>query len=168
MGEHFIDANRNLRQPNSRQTVPMLGCWPERYSMHWKAVTFSTHVVLFAFFIGATTPAGATLSMNDSKATTESSCNFGMAKGQARGSCQVPIPDGCAVANQPGSTKPWSSISKGGHTACRFNEKDTDWKTRITGICGKCTTSQCSARFGVMFDCSPTNPQSSPSQKSKP
>ena len=133
-----------------------------------KPVTSYTRVVLFALSVGAIAPAGATSPMSNGSATTESSCNFGMAKGQARGSCQVPIPDGCAVANQPGSTKPWASISKGGHTTCRFNEKDSDWRTRITGTCGKCTTDQCSARFGVMFDCSATNPQSSPSQKSKP
>lgn len=90
----------------------------------------------------------------DSFATTESSCNFGMGKGQSHGSCQVPIPDGCVVAHQPGGTKPWSSISKGGRTTCRFNEKETDWKTRITGTCNKCKSVQCSARFGVMFDCS--------------
>ena len=92
--------------------------------------------------------------LSDSSATTEFSCNFGMAKGQARQSCSVPFPTSCVVANFPGTTKPWTNISKGGGTTCRFNEKETDWKTRITGTCEQCKTAQCSARFGVMFDCS--------------
>jgi hypothetical protein len=58
------------------------------------------------------------------------------------------------VAHFPGTTRPWSNVSKGGITTCRFDEKNTDWKTRITGTCDKCKTAQCSARFGVMFDCS--------------
>jgi hypothetical protein len=92
--------------------------------------------------------------LNGSTATTESSCNFGMVKGDARQSCAVPVLQGCTVANFPGTSRPWSNISKGGLTTCRFNEKETDWKTRITGTCERCTTDQCSARFGVMFDCS--------------
>jgi hypothetical protein len=92
--------------------------------------------------------------LGNSTATTESSCNFGMAKGQANGSCVVPFLQGCVVAHFPGTTRPWSNISKGGATTCRFSEKETDWKTRITGTCGRCKTAQCSARFGVMFDCS--------------
>ena len=92
--------------------------------------------------------------LSDSTATTEFSCNFGMAKGEARQSCNVPFPKGCVVAHFPGTTKPWTNISKGGATSCRFNEKETDWKTRITGTCERCKTAQCSARFGVMFDCS--------------
>ena len=110
----------------------------------------------------------ASLPFSDSTATTESSCNFGMTKGEARGSCSVPMPGGCVVAHQPGSTKPWVNISKGGYTTCRFNEKETDWKTRIIGTCDKCKSAQCSARFGVMFDCSATNPPPIPQQKSKP
>lgn len=92
--------------------------------------------------------------LGDSTATTESSCNFGMAKGQTKGSCVVPFLQGCVVAHFPGTTRPWSNVSKGGITTCRFDEKNTDWKTRITGTCDKCKTAQCSARFGVMFDCS--------------
>jgi hypothetical protein len=106
--------------------------------------------------------------LGDSTATTESSCNFGMAKGEARQSCRVPIPDGCVVAHQPGSTKPWSNISKGGNTTCRFSDKETDWKIRITGICERCKSVQCSARFGVMFDCSATSPPPIASQKPNP
>ena len=94
------------------------------------------------------------LPLGDSTATTEFSCNFGMAKDDAKQSCSVPVPQGCVVAHFPGTTRPWSNISKGGVTTCQFNEKDTDWRTRITGICGRCASEQCSARFGVMFDCS--------------
>lgn len=109
--------------------------------------------------------------LDDSTATTESSCNFGMAKGQAKGSCVVPFLQGCVVAHFPGTTKPWSNISKGGATTCRFDAKGTDWKTSITGTCEKCKTAQCSARFGVMFDCSahlPPPTSQSPPHKSLP
>jgi len=109
--------------------------------------------------------------LGDSTATTESSCNFGMAKGQANGSCVVPFLQGCVVAHFPGTTRPWSNISKGGATTCRFSEKETDWKTRITGACDRCKTAQCSARFGVMFDCSAMLPPSisqAPPAKSRP
>jgi len=91
---------------------------------------------------------------SDSIATTEFSCNFGMTKDEAKQSCSVPVPQGCVVAHFPGTTRPWTNMSKGGVTTCRFNEKETDWKTRITGTCGRCASEHCSARFGVMFDCS--------------
>jgi len=81
-----------------------------------------------------------------------------MGKDEVRRSCEVPIPPGCVVARFPGTNKPWSNVSKGGRTQCRFDEKTTDWKSRITGICETCKTPQCSARFGVMFDCSATLP----------
>lgn len=116
----------------------------------------------------ADAPLLAAPQLGESSATTESSCNFGMAKGEARQSCRVPIPDGCVVSRQPGSTKPWSNISKGGNIACRFNEKDSDWKTKITGTCDRCKSVQCSARFGVMFDCSATAPPPITTQKPKP
>ncbi len=87
-------------------------------------------------------------------ATTESVCNFGMAKDEASRTCTVPIPSGCEVATFPGTDKPWTNVSKGGHTTCRFDERNTDWKTRITGTCEQCKTRQCSARFSVMFNCS--------------
>lgn len=86
-------------------------------------------------------------------ATTESVCNFGMAKDDGSGSCEVPIPFGCEVANFPGTDKPWTNVSKGGNTTCQFDESHTDWKTKITGTCGTCKTPQCSARFSVMFVC---------------
>lgn len=96
--------------------------------------------------------------LHTSSATTETTCNFGMAKNEKGQSCRIPIPSGCVVANFPGTTKPWTNISKGGLTTCRFNDKETDWKTRITGTCSKCTTPHCSARFAVVFDCSATLP----------
>ncbi|HEY6084637.1 MAG TPA: hypothetical protein VIU63_04540 [Nitrospira sp.] len=76
-----------------------------------------------------------------------------MAQGEASQHCRVPIPAGCFVAHVPGTTKPWTTISKGGKTSCRFDEKATDWKTKITGTCGRCTTTQCSVQFIVRFDC---------------
>jgi hypothetical protein len=96
--------------------------------------------------------------LSDSSATTETTCNFGMAKDEKRQSCRIPIPSGCVVAHFPGTTQPWTNISKGGSTTCRFNDKETDWKTRITGSCSKCMTLHCSARFAVMFDCSAVLP----------
>ena len=56
-------------------------------------------------------------------ATTEQACSFGMAKGEPSHACQVPIPAGCLVAHAPGTSKPWTTISKGGKTVCRFDEK---------------------------------------------
>jgi len=88
-------------------------------------------------------------------ATTEQACSFGMAKGELSHLCQVPIPAGCLVAHAPGTNTPWTTISKGGNTSCRFDEKQTDWKTKITGTCGRCTTAQCSVQFIVRFDCNP-------------
>jgi hypothetical protein len=87
-------------------------------------------------------------------ATTERSCSFGMAKGEPSQKCQVPIPAGCLVANVPGTTKPWTTISKGGKILCRFDEKASDWKTKITGTCGRCSSGQCSVQFIVRFNCS--------------
>jgi len=92
--------------------------------------------------------------LSDSTATTEFNCSFGMAKGEAAQSCQVPIPPGCVVAQFPGTAKPWTNISKGGNTQCRFDDRQTDWKTRITGTCGKCKSGHCSVQFIVKFDCS--------------
>lgn len=109
-------------------------------------------VALLILSVAAAQPLG------ESSATTETTCNFGMAKNEKRQSCHIPIPSGCVVANFPGTTKPWTNISKGGLTMCRFNDKETDWKTRITGTCSKCGTSHCSARFAVVFDCSAVLP----------
>ena len=99
----------------------------------------------------------------DPLARTESICNFGMVKGEAKKSCQVPIPADCSVAQYPGYDEPWADASKAGGTSCQFDAEQTDWKTKIMGTCEKCTTDQCSGRFSVMFNCShnipPANPQ---------
>ena len=90
------------------------------------------------------------------QARTETNCNFGMAKGQKSGSCNVPIPSGCTVAKLPDFDKHWADVSKGGNTNCRFDEQQSDWKTKIVGTCDTCKTDRCSARFSVMFNCSST------------
>jgi hypothetical protein len=114
--------------------------------------------ILLASFAGLSslcTPDSASAQpLDDPHATTELTCSFGMAKGESSRSCTVPFPAGCVVAYIPSTTKPWASVSKGGKTTCRFHEMETDWKTRITGICGRCTTAQCSAQFHVRFNCS--------------
>ncbi|NOS81123.1 MAG: hypothetical protein HOP32_06020 [Nitrospira sp.] len=92
--------------------------------------------------------------MDESHATTEQSCSFGMAKGEASQNCRVPFPTGCLVADVPGSDKPWTTISTGGKTFCRFDEKGTDWKSNIIGSCSRCKSDHCSAQFSVRFDCS--------------
>ena len=96
--------------------------------------------------------------MDDSRATTERSCSFGMAKGEASQSCHIPISPGCLVAYLSETAKPWTTISKGGRTACRFDDKETDWKTKITGSCDRCKSGHCSAQFIVRFDCSQLSP----------
>ena len=113
----------------------------------------------FIFFItsitiGTLTTAERADAQMGGTATTESTCNFGMIKGERGQRCTIPIPAGCVVGTVPGTDKPWSNISKGGATTCRFEEATTDWKTRVVGACGKCTSPQCSARFSVMLDCS--------------
>jgi hypothetical protein len=98
--------------------------------------------------------AGQAQSPTDSSATTEQSCSFGMAKGDPTHQCLVPIPAGCVIAAFPGTNKPWTTVSKAGRTFCTFDEKATDWKTRITGRCTKCDSDQCTGQFMVRFDCS--------------
>ncbi|MDR4464592.1 MAG: hypothetical protein MRJ66_10045 [Nitrospira sp.] len=88
------------------------------------------------------------------RATTELSCSFSMEKDETAEPCHVPFPKGCLVAKIPGTTQPWTSISKGGRLQCRFDEKKTDWKTNIVGTCGRCQSVRCSAQFSVRFDCS--------------
>ena len=90
----------------------------------------------------------------ESQSRTESNCTIGMAKGDKKAECQVPILSGCTVAQFPGYEEPWADISKGGNTSCQFDEKRTDWKTRIVGTCDVCKTEQCTGRFIVMFNCS--------------
>ncbi|ULA63693.1 MAG: conserved exported protein of unknown function [Nitrospira sp.] len=93
--------------------------------------------------------------IQESTATTEQSCSFGMDKGEPAHSCAVPFPPGCRVAQAPGSSKPWTTISTGGRLLCRFDDKQTDWKTKITGVCNRCQSGHCSAQFSVRYDCSP-------------
>ncbi len=93
--------------------------------------------------------------IQESTATTEQSCSFGMDKGEPAHSCAVPFPSGCRVAQAPGSSKPWTTISTGGRLLCRFDDKQTDWRTKITGVCNRCQSGHCSAQFSVRYDCSP-------------
>ncbi len=97
----------------------------------------------------------------DSRSRTESICNLGMVKGDTGRICEGPIPNSCYVAQYPGYDEPWAEVEKGGKISCRFDEAKTDWKTKIVGICGKCETRQCSARFSVKFDCSENIPPAS-------
>lgn len=113
----------------------------------------STAAALLALFGLAALEPSQAAAQEQYSATTEQSCSFGMAKGEASHQCQVPMPAGCLVAHVPGTTKPWTTISKGGKTFCRFDEKTTDWKTKITGSCGPCSTDQCTVQFIVRFDC---------------
>lgn len=92
--------------------------------------------------------------IEDSGATTELSCSFSMEKGEPGRPCHVPFPQGCRVASIPGTKQPWTTISKGGRLQCRFDERVTDWKTKIVGTCDRCRSVQCSAHFSVRFDCS--------------
>ncbi|RMH31572.1 MAG: hypothetical protein D6690_15615 [Nitrospirae bacterium] len=92
------------------------------------------------------------------QARTESICNLGMIKGETHKSCRVPIPSGCTVAQFPGYSEPWADVSSAGRTQCRFDERQTDWKTTIVGTCSECLTDHCSGRFSVMLNCSHTIP----------
>jgi hypothetical protein len=107
--------------------------------------------LLFGVF--ASDPAAAQMP-EDTHVTTERYCSFMMAKDEKKQQCEVPIVQGCVVATFPGTTKPWTTISRGGRTTCHFDPKATDWKTRIVGACTKCTSLQCSASFHVKLDCS--------------
>ncbi|MCZ6799176.1 MAG: hypothetical protein O7F12_01680 [Nitrospirae bacterium] len=93
---------------------------------------------------------------------TETVCTIGMLEGDTGRTCDVPIPDNCTVANYPGYDEPWAEVDKGGRISCTFDDKKTDWKTKITGTCGKCITKQCTARFSVKFNCTENVPPASP------
>jgi len=93
---------------------------------------------------------------------TETVCTIGMLEGDTGRTCDVPIPDNCTVANYPGYDEPWAEVDKGGRISCKFDDKKTDWKTKITGTCGKCITKQCTARFSVKFNCTENVPPASP------
>ena len=98
----------------------------------------------------------------DPVARTESICNLGMVKGEPPKSCRVPVPADCSVANFPGYDEPWADVSKAGRTSCQFDMEQSDWKTKIIGTCGECTSDQCSGRFSVMFNCTHNIPPASP------
>jgi len=116
-------------------------------------------VILSFIFLGS---AGA-----DPVARTESICNLGMVKGEVQKSCRVPIPADCSVANYPGYEEPWVDVSKAGRTSCQIDTQQTDWKTKIIGTCGACTSDQCSGRFSVMFNCTHNIPPASPNQPAR-
>ena len=85
---------------------------------------------------------------------TSTSCQIGAIKKGATGTtCDVPIPPSCKVATNASTKTHWSDVEKSGGISCRFDPKKTDWKTRITGSCGKCEARQCTAKFTVYFDC---------------
>jgi hypothetical protein len=85
---------------------------------------------------------------------TSSSCQIGNIKKGATGKhCDVPIPTSCKVAVNTATQTRWTDIEKSGGLSCRFDDKLSDWKTRIAGTCGACQARQCSAKFTVYFDC---------------
>lgn len=98
----------------------------------------------------------------ESHSRTESNCTIGMAKEDTKAECQVPIPNGCTVAQFPGYPEPWADISKGGRTSCQFDDQQTDWETTIVGTCQGCKTEQCTGRFIVMFNCADNVPSANP------
>lgn len=113
-------------------------------------LALGTLTLFFAAHIGVVGAQPA----DDYAATTEQSCSFGMAQNEPGQRCEVPFPKGCIVVNFPGTTKPWTTVSKAGKTFCRFDPKTSDWKTRISGTCSRCESIRCSAQFIVRFDCS--------------
>jgi hypothetical protein len=116
-----------------------------------------TGLVLLA--IGVTVSADAQPLGRDTQ--TSSSCQIGNIKKGASGKqCDVHIPPSCKVAINSTTKTHWADIEKSGGISCRFDNKPTDWKTRITGTCGACQARQCSAKFSVYFDCS--QPDSKP------
>jgi len=85
---------------------------------------------------------------------TSSSCQIGNIKKGASGKqCDVPIPPSCKVAVNQATKLRWTDIEKSPGISCRFDDKLSDWTTRITGRCDTCQGRQCSAKFTVYFDC---------------
>ena len=74
-------------------------------------------------------------------------------KGVSGKQCDVPIPKTCKVAINQATKMNWADIEKSPGISCRFDDRLTDWKTRITGTCGTCQGRQCNAKFTVYFDC---------------
>ena len=85
---------------------------------------------------------------------TSGSCQVSnIKKGVSGKQCDVPIPPSCKVAINQATKMRWADIEKSPGIACRFDDKLSDWKTRITGACGTCQGRQCNAKFTVYFDC---------------
>ena len=85
---------------------------------------------------------------------TSSSCQIGnIKKGISGKQCEIAIPQTCKVAINAATNMRWTDIEKSAGIACYFDDKHSDWKTRITGACGTCKARQCSAKFTVYFDC---------------
>lgn len=139
-----------------------------RFKTHCSAQTLAyrlTLMILFVFFSWNFLPGSFNENRESHAAThsrTESNCTIGMVKGDAKAECQVPIPNGCTVAQFPGYPEPWADISKGGKTSCQFDDQQTDWETTIIGTCQGCKTEQCTGRFIVMFNCADNVPSANP------
>jgi hypothetical protein len=85
---------------------------------------------------------------------TSSSCQVAnIKKGVSGKQCDVPIPKTCKVAVNQATKMNWTDIEKSPGISCRFDDKLSDWKTRITGTCDTCQGRQCNAKFTVYFDC---------------
>ena len=85
---------------------------------------------------------------------TSSSCQVAnIKKGVSDKQCDVPIPKTCKVAVNASTKMHWTDIEKSPGISCRFDDRLSDWKTRITGTCGACQSRQCNAKFTVYFDC---------------
>lgn len=85
---------------------------------------------------------------------TSSACQVAnIKKGVSGKQCDVPIPKTCKVAINQVTKMHWADIEKSPGISCRFDDKLTDWKTRITGACGACQGRQCNVKFTVYFDC---------------
>ena len=85
---------------------------------------------------------------------TSSACQVSnIKKGVSGKQCDVPIPKTCKVAINTASKMHWADVEKSPGISCRFDDKLSDWKTRITGTCGACRGRQCNAKFTVYFDC---------------
>ena len=145
-----------------KKKVPMNGCYQHASSERRAIASFIMCLSFVFILIGATWIIVDPVSAVESQSRTESNCTIGMAKGDKKAECQVPILDGCTVAQFPGYDEPWAEASKGGATSCQFDQKKTDWKTSIVGTCEACKTDQCTGRFTVMFNCTGNVPSASP------
>lgn len=133
---------------------------PARHSKYQMTVMILAVFFSWYFLTGLLSGKGESHAAAPSR--TESNCTIGMAKGDAKAECQVPIPSGCTVAQFPGYPEPWADISKGGRTSCQFDDQQTDWETTIIGTCQGCKTEQCTGRFIVMFNCADNIPSANP------